>query len=150
MEEKGEFMSKNRSAKAVAAAAGFFLLFATPGLTSAQTSPSGRVPTPHTVSPAAGPKADPSQTDYFAGLKLSDEQQAKIDEIRRDMRVRREAVVKDERLDAAKKDAMLNGYRYLENGQVFEVLTPEQQSEVRKKVAAQRAAQRQQKPSQSK
>jgi Spy/CpxP family protein refolding chaperone len=45
---------------------------------------------------------------------------------------------------------MLNGYRYLENGQVFEVLTPEQQSEVRKKVAAQRAAQRQQRPSQSK
>jgi Spy/CpxP family protein refolding chaperone len=143
-------MSKNRSSKAVAAAAGFFLLCAAPGLNSAQTSPSGPVPTPHRVSPAAGPKADPGQTDYFAGLKLSDEQQAKIDEIRRDMRVRREAVVKDERLDAAKKDAMLNGYRYLENGQVFEVLTPEQQSEVRKKVAAQRAAQRQQRPSQSK
>jgi Spy/CpxP family protein refolding chaperone len=138
------FMSKNRSAKAVAAAAGFFLLFAAPGLSSAQTSPSGRVPTPHRVSPAAGPKADPNQTDYFAGLKFSDEQQAKIDEIRRDMKVRRDALVKDERLDATKKDAMLNGYRYLENGQVFEVLTPEQQSEVRKKVAAQRAAQRQQ------
>jgi Spy/CpxP family protein refolding chaperone len=137
------FMGKNRSAKAVAAAAGFFLLCAAPGLNSAQTSPSGPVPT-HRVSPAAGPKADPGQTDYFAGLKLSDEQQAKIDEIRRDMKVRRDAVVKDERLDAAKKDAMLNGYRYLENGQVFEVLTPEQQSEVRKKVAAQRAAQRQQ------
>ncbi len=143
-------MGKNRSAKAVAAVAGFFLLCAAPGLNSAQTSPSGPVPAPHRVSPAAGPKADPGQTDYFAGLKLSDEQQAKIDEIRRDMKVRRDAVVKDERLDAAKKDAMLNGYRYLENGQVFEVLTPEQQSEVRKKVAAQRAAQRQQRPSQSK
>lgn len=137
-------MSKNRSAKGVAAAAGFFLLCATPGLNSAQTSPSGQVPTPHRISPAARLKADPDQTDYFTGLKLSDEQQARIDEIRRDMKVRMDAVVKDERLDAAKKEAMLNGYRHLGNGQVFEVLTPEQQSEVRKKVAAQRAAERQQ------
>jgi Spy/CpxP family protein refolding chaperone len=137
-------MSKNRSAKAVAAAAGFFLLSAAPGLNSAQTSPSGPVPTPHKVSPPAGPKADPGQTDYFARLKLSDEQQARIDEIRRDMKARMDAVAKDERLDAAKKEAMLNGYRHLENGQVFEVLTPEQQSEVRKKVGAQRAAERQQ------
>lgn len=137
-------MSKNRSAKTVAAAAGFFLLCAAPGLNSAQTSPSGRVPTPHRVSPAAGSKADPDQTDYFAGLKFSDEQQAKIDKIRRDMKVRRDAVVKDERLDAAKKEAMLNGYQHLENGQLFEVLTPEQQKEVREKVAARRAAERQQ------
>ena len=136
-------MSKNRSSKAVAAAAGFFLLCAAPGLNSAQTSPSDRAPTPQSISPAARLKADPDQTDYFAGLKLSHEQQARIDEIRRDMKVRTDAVVKDERLDAAKKDAMLNGYRYLENNQVFEVLTPEQQSEVRKKVAARRAAQRQ-------
>lgn len=137
-------MSNNRSAKALAAAAGFFLLCAAPRLNSAQTSPSGRVPTPHKISPAARRKADPDQTDYFAGLKFSDEQQAKIDEIRRDMKVRRDAIVKDERLDAAKKEAMLNGYERLENGQVFEVLTPEQQSEVRKKVAARRAAERQQ------
>ena len=137
-------MSKNRSAKAVAAAAGFFFLCAAHGLNSAQTSPSGRVPTPHRVSPAARPKADPGQTDDFAGLNFTDEQQAKIDEIRREMKVRMDAVVKDEGLDAQKKEAMLEGYRRLENGQVFGALTPEQQKEVRKRVLARRAAERQQ------
>lgn len=139
-------MSKNRLAKAATAAAVFFFLCALPGLTRSQTSPSRPAPTPQGVPAALGPKADPGQTDDFAGLKFTDGQQAKIDEIRQDIKVRREAVVKDERLNTTQKEAMLEGYQRLENVQVFEVLTPEQQKEVRKKIVARRAAGRQQAP----
>ena len=143
-------MSKNRLANAAAAAAGFFFLCALPGLNSAQSSPSGPVPTPQGVPSVRGPKADQGQTDDFAGLKFTDGQQAKIDEIRQDIKARRDAVVKDERLNTTQKEAMLEGYRRLENVQVFEVLTPEQQIAVRKRSLARRAAERQQRPSQSK
>ena len=143
-------MSKNRLANAAAAAAGFFFLCALPGLNRAQSSPSGPAPTPRGVPSAPGPKVDPGQTDDFAGLKFTDGQQVKIDEIRQDIKVRRDAVVKDERLNTTQKEAMLEGYRRLENVQVFEVLTPEQQIAVRKRSLARRAAERQQRPSQSK
>jgi len=40
---------------------------------------------------------------------------------------------------------MLEGYRRLERGQVFKLLTPEQQREVRKKISARRAAEQEKK-----
>jgi len=50
-------------------------------------------------------------------------------------------VRKDEKLTPEAKQAMLEGYQRLEIGQLFEVLTPEQQAEVRKKAQARRAEQ---------
>jgi len=43
------------------------------------------------------------------------------------------------------KDAMLQGYRRLERSQVFKLLTPEQQREVRKRISARRAAEQEKK-----
>jgi Spy/CpxP family protein refolding chaperone len=51
-----------------------------------------------------------------------------------------DAVVKDEKLDTEQKGAMLGGLRRMERGQVFKVLTPEQQKEVGKRVLIRRAA----------
>jgi Spy/CpxP family protein refolding chaperone len=142
--KKGMRMNVNRFAKAGAIAAGFFLLCATPGLTRAQSSPPSPVPSSHKVSPAARPKEDASQTDDFAGLKLTVEQKAKIEEIRQTMRSRMDAVVKDEKLDSYQKDAMLQGYQRLANAQAFELLKPNQQREVREKARARRAVQQEQ------
>jgi Spy/CpxP family protein refolding chaperone len=44
---------------------------------------------------------------------------------------------------------MLDGYRRMERGQVFNVLTPEQQIEVRKRVRARRAAEQEERKKQS-
>jgi len=88
-----------------------------------------------------------SRPDFFAGLQLTDDQKAKIDLIHKDTRSRMDAVEHDEKLNADAKGAMLDGYRRLENGKIFEVLTPEQQREVRKRASAWRAATR---PPQSK
>jgi hypothetical protein len=133
-------MSQNRFAARVGVVAGILLLCAAPGLTRAQSSQPGAVPIPHTASPAARVKRDIRPTDYFAGLKFTDEQQANIDEIHRQMKLRTDAVVSDQKLDADKKGAMLEGLRRMENGQVFKLLTPQQQKEVRERVRAQHAA----------
>ena len=77
--------------------------------------------------------------DYFAGLKFTDDQQPKIDEVRRNMKLRTDAVANDPKLDAEQKGAMLAGLRRMENGQIFKLLSPEQQKEVREKIRAQRA-----------
>jgi len=134
-------MSKNRFSARVTVAAGFLLLCAAPGLTRAQGSPP-RPPQTHKASPAARPKNDAQPTDDFAGLKYTDE---KIDQIHQDMKSRMDLVVKDEKLSPDQKEAMLEGYRRLERGQVFKLLTPEQQREVRKKISARRAAEQEKK-----
>ena len=77
--------------------------------------------------------------DDFAGLKLTDEQKAKINQIHRDFQARADVVVKDEKLNPDQKAAMLEGYQRMERGQAYKVLTPEQQIEVRKKALARRA-----------
>ena len=60
-------------------------------------------------------------------------------------RSRLAAVVKDEKLSEDQKDAMLDGFRRMERGQVFKLLTPEQQKEVRERVRARRAAEQEEK-----
>jgi Spy/CpxP family protein refolding chaperone len=85
-----------------------------------------------------------SSPDPFAGLALTDEQKAKIEQIHQETKSRLEAVTKDQKLSPEVKDAMLQGYRRLENGKIFDVLTPDQQREVRKRMSAWRAAARQQ------
>ena len=88
-------------------------------------------------------------SDYFAGLTFTDEQKAKIDEIHKDIKLRMDTVVKNEKLGPEQKGAMLDGYRRMEQRQLFAVLTPEQQTVVRKKLLAQRAAEQEGKKQQS-
>jgi Spy/CpxP family protein refolding chaperone len=101
------------------------------------------------VSAAARPKRDTPPTDYFAGLTLTPDQKAKIDEIRQKTKSRLDAVVKDEKLDGDQKGAMLVGYRRMENGQIFNLLTPEQRIVVRERIRAQRLAGPEEKKKQS-
>lgn len=139
----------NQFAKRAAVAAGLFCLSAAPGLTVAQSSRPNAVQTPPMVSAAARPKRDTPPTDYFAGLTLTPDQKAKIDEIRQKTKSRLDAVVKDEKLDGDQKGAMLVGYRRMENGQIFNLLTPEQRIVVRERIRAQRLAGREEKKKQS-
>ena len=142
-------MNQNRFAKRVALVAGFFFLCAGPVLTRAQSTGSYAAQTPATASPPARPKKDVPPTDYFAGLTFTDDQKAKIDEIHRNTKARMAVVDKDATLDAQQRGAMLDGYRRMENGQVFKLLTPEQQDAVRHKIQAERLAEREQKKKQS-
>jgi Spy/CpxP family protein refolding chaperone len=139
-------MDKNRFAKQVAVAAGVcFLCGFAAGPTLAQNSPAGQSPqTPQTPSRASQPKKDPRQADVFEGLEFTEEQKAKISAIQRDVKSRMDAVAKDDKLNQDQKDAMLQGYRRLENGEIFKVLTPEQQAQVRKHVQALHKAQQKQ------
>src|ERR1700687_649693 len=146
--KKGIYMNESRFAKRVAIAAGFFFLCAAPGLTRLQSSPPRPVQTPHRASPVARPKRDTRPTDDFAGLKFTDDQKAKIDQIHQGMKSRMDAVVKDEKLSAEQKDAMLEGYRRMERGQVFKVLTSAQQKEILNRVRARRAAEQEEKKKQ--
>lgn len=131
-------MNKNRVAKPVAVAAGFIFLCA--ALTRAQSSPPGQVHTAKAVSPSAQPTKTSVSPDDFAGLNYTDEQKAEIDQIRRDTKSRKDAVVKDEELTADQKDAMLLGYTRMEYGLVYKVLSPEQQRQVRQRILARRTA----------
>jgi Spy/CpxP family protein refolding chaperone len=73
------------------------------------------------------------------GLTLTDDQKAKIDQIRGETKSRLAAVASDKKLSPEAADALARGYQRMENGKILEVLTPEQQQEVRKRVAAFRA-----------
>jgi hypothetical protein len=142
-------MNMNRFARRVAVAAGFVFLCAAPERAHGQ----GNVPSPASVSPQAAPVArphrPPSSWDDFAGLTYSDEQKAKIDEIHQDMKSRMDAVVKDEKLSAEQRDAMLAGYGRMERGQVFKLLTTAQQKEVLKRIRARQVAEPEEKKKQS-
>ena len=83
--------------------------------------------------------------DDLAGLNYTDNQKAKMHQVHQDIRSRMDAVVKDDKLSREQKKAMLEGYQRMEVRQVFKMLTPEQQTEVTKKVLARRAAARKEK-----
>ena len=78
--------------------------------------------------------------DDFAGLTYTTDQKAKIRQIHQDMKKRMDTVAKDNKLSPEQKWAMLQGYQHMERGQVYKVLTADQQKEVRKKALARRAA----------
>jgi len=125
------------------AAAGFLFLCWAPGLIRAQENAPAPARTPHLSSPAAGPKKDTHQPDDFAGLTYTAEQQAKIEQIRQTAKQRMDAVKEDEKLAPEVKQAMLDGYQRIEINELYQVLTPEQQKEVRKKALARSNALRQ-------
>ncbi len=138
-------MNMNRFARRVAVAAGFFCLCAAPELARGQINAPGHAPTPPKGAPVARPQRAPSTVDDFAGLKYTDEQKAKIDQIHQDMKSRMDAVVKDGKLTAEQRDAMLAGYGRMERSQVYKVLTSEQQKEVLKRIRARRVAEQEEK-----
>lgn len=141
-------MDENRIAKRVAFAVAFLFLGATPGLTRQQTGPSSSPPqraapapvetAPHAATPGVRPRRQAAPEDDFAGLTYTDEQKAKIDKIRETAKMRADAIRRDEKLNSEQKQAMLDGYRRMEIKEMFGVLTPEQQAEVRKKALERR------------
>ena len=140
--------NRNRVGKRVLVACGLLLLLVVPGLVGSQSNSSEAPATPHPASPAAAPKRDTRPIDDFAGLTFTDDQKAKIAEIRQNAKLRREAVVKNERLTQGQKDVTLERLQSLESSEIFKVLAPDQQAEVRKRIMARHAAEQQ--PQQSK
>ena len=98
------------------------------------------MPAPRKGAPVLRPNRASQPADDFAGLKFTNDQKAEIDQIHQDMKSRMDAVAKDEKLTSEQRDAMLEGYRRMERNQVFKLLTPEQQREVRARIRAQRVA----------
>ena len=132
-------MSKFEFVKTVIAAGGFLFLCAAPELALGQSSqPSAAAPAP--MKPASAPRGKSAPPDLLEGLTLSDDQKAKIGQIRQDTKSRLAALNSDKNLSPEAADAMRLGYQRLENGKILEVLTPEQQQQVRKRIAAWRAA----------
>jgi len=132
-------MNKNRLAKPVAVVSGFIFLCAVPGLTRAQSAPPGTAQAPKVASSGTQVKRDPLPADDFAGLNYSQEQKTEIDQIQRSTKALMDAVVKDDKLTADQKDAMLLGYKRLEYGRAYKVLTSEQQRQVRQRIQVRRA-----------
>lgn len=138
-----EQMEKNGFPIGVAIAALFLFLSAAPGRIFAQSAPPPAGGPPPSIAAPAAP-AQPSRAghgveDDFAGLSYTDEQKAKIDEIRKNMHARMAVVAKDDKLTPDQKEAMLVGLKRLETADMFKVLTPDQQKEVLKKAQARRA-----------
>ena len=133
-------MSKDAFVKTVIAAGGFLFLCAAPMLALGQPSQPGAAPPAPTKAalPPRGKSAAPP--DLLEGLTLADDQKAKIDQIRKETKSRLAAVANDRKLSPETADAMLRGYQRMENGKILEVLTPEQQQEVRKRIADWRGA----------
>lgn len=136
-------MHKNACVRQVAVAGGFLLLCAAPKVSLGQSVP---------VSPARNAPARPaparrpafiSPNEFLAGLTLTNDQKEKISQIREDTKSALTEVAKDEKLGPEVKDAMLEGYQRLQNSKIFDLLTPEQQREVRKRISESRAAAKQ-------
>ena len=130
-------MNKNAFVKPAVVAGGFLFLCAAPRPALGQASPPGAAP--RTVRSAPGQKYI-SPTEYLTGLTLTDDQKAKINQIREDTRSHLAVVAKDQKLGPEVKDAMIGGFQRIENSQIFEVLTPGQQQQVRRRIATLRAA----------
>ena len=136
-------MNMNCFAKRGVIVTGVLFLCAASGLAGDETTAPVGAPPPHLASPAARPRRNIPPPDILAGLTLTDDQKAKIEKIRQDTKSREEALAKDTKLSPEVKDAMLQGYRRIENSEIFEVLTPEQKQEVRKRISAWRDSARQ-------
>lgn len=143
--KKAGCMNQNRFAKPLTVATGFFFLIAVTGLTSAQSSALSPLQAPPKAASVITPKRVLSKADDFAGLKLTDEQKAQIDQIHQNMKTRKDAVVKDEKLNTEQKEGMLAGYDRMERGQVFKLLTTDQQKEVRQRIRARQVAEQEEK-----
>lgn len=131
-------MEKHRFAKSAAVAAGV-MLTAVSFLSHAQST------SPKTVQ-ASKPSSAASQgdalADAFAGLTYTDEQKQIVNKIRQDTASHKDLVLKDAKLNADQKQAMLSGFDRLEYGAIFKVLTPDQKRRVQLKLHPHQAADR--------
>ena len=133
-------MSKFAFVKTVVAAGGLLLVYAAPELALGQSSQPGTAP-PAPMKSASEPRGkSAAPPDLLEGLTLADDQKAKIGQIREETKSHMAAVANDKQLSPEAADAMLRGYQRMENGKILEVLTPEQQQEVRKRIADWRGA----------
>jgi Spy/CpxP family protein refolding chaperone len=133
-------MSKFAFVKTVVAAGGLLFLCAAPMLALGQSSQAGAAP-PAPMGSALSPRGkSAAPPDLLEGLTLADDQKAKIGQIRDETKSHLAAVANDKTLSPEAADAMRLGYARLENGKILEVLTLEQQQQVRKRIAAWRAA----------
>ena len=133
-------MSKIAFVKTVVAAGGFLFLCAAPELALGQSSQPGEAPHPPMKSALAPRGKSAAPPDLLEGLTLAEDQKAKIDRIRQETKARVAAADTDKKLSPEAADAMRRGYQRLENGKILEVLTPEQQQQVRKRIADWRAS----------
>jgi hypothetical protein len=141
-------MKRTQFGKQLAAAAGLLLVSAIPDRSCGQSLPPASVETPLKTIPSVRAKRAPDPMDDFAGLSFSDDQKVKIQQIRKDIESRMNAVVRDDKLSPDQKGAMLQGFQRMERTQVYQVLTPEQQLEVRRKILARRKAAKEEKEKQ--
>ncbi len=133
-------MTKAAFVNIVIAAGGLLLLSVAPGLAPGQSSQPGAGP-PAPLKSALAPRGkSAAPPDLLEGLTLADDQKAKIGRIRDETKTHLADVAKDAKLSPEAADAMRHGYQRLENGKILEVLTLEQQQQVRKRIAAWRAA----------
>jgi Spy/CpxP family protein refolding chaperone len=133
-------MSKIAFVTTVVSAGGFLLLCAAPKLALGQSSQPGAAP-PSPMKSALAPRGkSAAPPDLLQGLTLTDDQKAKIDQIREETKSHLAAVAHDKKLSPEAADAMRLGYQRMENGKILEVLTVEQQQEVRKRITAWRSA----------
>ena len=136
-------MNKSAFVRPVVVAGGFLLLCAAPKLAFAQSSQPSAAPPPPIRSAAAPPRNATAPPDLLEGLTLTDDQQAKIYQIRDDTRSRIAAVTavaNDKKLSPEAANAMLQGLQRIENSKILEVLTQEQQQEVRRRLSAWRTS----------
>jgi hypothetical protein len=133
-------MNKIAFVKPVVVAGGFLFLCAAPKLTFGQSSPLGAAPPPPMRSASAPRPNSTPPPDLLEGLTLTDDQQAKIDQIREDTKSRLAAVANDKKLSPEAANAMFQGLQRIENDKILEVLTLEQKQEVRRRLSAWRAA----------
>jgi Spy/CpxP family protein refolding chaperone len=132
-------MSKIAFANTVVAAGGFLFLYTSPTLALGQPSQPGAAPPAPMKSALVPHGKSAAPADLLEGLTLADDQKAKIDHIREETKSRLAAVANDKKLSPEAADAFLRGYQRMENAKILDVLTPEQQQEVRKRIAAWRA-----------
>jgi hypothetical protein len=132
-------MSKIAFVKTLVAAGGILFIWVTPELALGQSSQPGTAPLAPAKSALAARGKSNAQPDLLEGLTLAGDQKAKIDQIREDTKSRLAAVANDKKLSPEAVDAMRRGYQRLENGKILEVLTLEQQQQVRKRIATWRA-----------
>ena len=133
-------MSKTAFMKAIVAAGGILFLCTAPELALGWSSQPGAAP-PAPMKSAWAPRGKAAAPpDLLEGLTLTDDQQAKLDQIRAETKSHLAAVANDKAPSPEAADAMRRGYQRFENGKILEVLTPEQQQEIRKRIAAWRTA----------
>jgi Spy/CpxP family protein refolding chaperone len=135
-------MNKHRFVGQLAVASGFFFLCSAPWLTAGQSIPPSPQRAPQAASPAASQGNDAGETDPYAGMEFTPEQRAKIGQIHKEFKVKRETVIKDDKLDEDKKGAFITGLKRLENAEVMKVLTPEQQKVAKARDHSRREAQK--------